>query len=54
VTGGNVQKYQFIGPLGFISAGNLDWVARVTQIQKMNPLDNAAAINVKTGDNSLG
>ena len=54
VRGGDVEKGQFVRPLGVIGLGRLHRVAGVAQLDELHPLDHPAVFDVETGDNALG
>ena len=44
----------FVGAIGFVPAGDLDRIARIAQLKKMNPLHHAPGVDVQTGNDPLG
>ena len=44
VAGGDVEKDQLVGPLLFVTGGDLDRIARIAQVQEVRPLDHAATV----------
>src|SRR5665811_1605174 len=53
VRGGYIQENQLVGTLAVVEGRKLYRVPRVSQINKMHPLDDPAAVNVQTWDYSL-
>ena len=53
VAGGDVQKHQFIRPLLLVLTSNLDGIAGILQIDKIDPLDDSTCMNVKTGNDAF-
>ena len=54
VAGGDVEKHQLVGPLGFVARGHLDRIAGIAEIEEIGPLDDPAAIDIQTGNDALG
>ena len=54
VAGRDVEKDQLVGPFLLVPRGNLDRVAGIAQVQEVGPLDHAAAVDVQTGNHTLG
>ena len=54
VAGRDVQKDQFVGPLLLVARGHLDRVAGVAEVDEIRPLDDAAPIDVETGNHAFG
>ena len=44
---------EFVGALLFVPRGYLDRVARITEIHEVGSLNDAAAVNVETGNYTL-
>ena len=53
MAGGNVQKHQLISSLLLVLASNLDGIAGILQIDKIDPLDDSTCMNVKTGNDAF-
>ena len=47
-------KDQLIGAVLFVAPGDLDRIAGVPQLEKVNPFDHPATVHIETGDNALG
>ncbi len=47
VAGTDVEEHQFIGPGLFVAPGNLDGIAGIAQIEKVDALDDPALIDVQ-------
>jgi hypothetical protein len=54
VTGGDVQKDQFVGTFEFITRRNLDRIPGISQLNKVGPFDDPAGVNVQTWDDAFG
>ena len=50
----DVQEGQLVGALLVIAAGDLDRVAGITQLDKIDALDDTAGGDVKTGNDAFG
>jgi hypothetical protein len=53
VAGCDVEENQLIGPLLLVSLSNLDGISCILEIDEIHPLDHAARVNVKTGNDTL-
>ena len=47
---GDVEKAKFIGACGVIRLGNLDGIARITKVDEVHTLDDAAILHIKAGN----
>ena len=54
VAGADVEEDQLVGPLLLVAARDLDRIAGVAQVQEVDALDDAAAVDVETGNDPLG
>ena len=54
MTGPDVEENQFVGPLRVVTPRDLDRIARVAQVDEVDALDDSAAVNVQTGDDTSG
>ena len=52
--GTDIQKYQFIGPLGSIIFSKLDRVTGIAEVFKVDAFDGSTGLDVQTGDDPLG
>ena len=52
--GRDVEKHQFVGPLGVIGPGAFDRIAGVTQFLELHALDHAASGHVQAWDVAAG
>lgn len=50
----DIEEGDFVGTLFVIAFGNLDGIAGITDIDKLDAFDNAAFINIETGNNAFG
>ncbi len=50
--GGDVEKAQFVGAGGVIGDRRFDGIAGVAQIDEVDALDDAAVLDVETGDHA--
>jgi hypothetical protein len=46
VAGADIEENQLVGAIFLVTARDLNWVARIAQIQEVDSFDNATAINV--------
>ncbi len=51
---GDVEQYDFVGAFAGMTRGLRGRVARVDDIDKLHALDDAAGVDVETGDDALG
>ena len=49
---GNVQEAQFVGALPIVQLRLLDRIAGIDQIDEVHALDDAAVLDVETGDDA--
>ena len=54
VGGGDVQEDQLVGALGVVDGRLLHRVAGVAQLHEVDALDDAAVLDVETGDDAFG
>ena len=54
MAGGDVVEDQFISAVGLIALGLLDGVAGIDVVEKFHAFDDAAAIDIETGNDALG
>ena len=54
VAGGDVQEDQLVGALAVVDLRLLDRIAGVAQVEKVDPLDHAAVLDVQAGDDAFG
>ena len=52
--GGDVEKGEFVRPLGVVAGRDFYRIASVAQIDKINPLDDPPASHVQAGNDALG
>jgi hypothetical protein len=52
MAGGDVQEHQLIGARRVVGARLLDWVARVAQIEEVDPLHHPPVLHVQAGDHA--
>ena len=52
--GGDVEKGEFVRPLGVVAGRDCYWIASVAQIDKINSLDDPTASHVQAGNDALG
>ena len=52
VTGGDVEPAQLVGALLGVAQGGFDRLAAVAQVDELDALDDAAARDIKTGDDA--
>lgn len=50
---GDIEEHQFIGALRVVVPGDFDRIARIDQVDEIDPLDHAAAGHVHTGYDSF-
>jgi len=50
VAGGDVEEHQFVGAVLLVAARNLDRVACIAQVEEVDALDDAAAVDVEAGN----
>jgi len=50
--GGDVEKDEFVGALGIVGFSALDGVPRVSELLKLNTLDDASSVDVQTRNDS--
>ena len=53
VRGGDVVKHQLIRPIVLISPGLLDRIAGIDVIEKLDPFDDPATIDIEAGDDAF-
>ena len=54
VRGGDVEQHDFVGAFARVTRGLRSRIAGVDEIDELNALDHAAAVNIETGDDALG
>ena len=54
VAGRDVQKHQFVGTLLLVTRSHLDRIPRVAKIDEIRPFHDAAAIDIQTGNHTVG
>jgi len=54
VAGADVEEHQLVGAVLLVAPRDLDGVAGVAQLEEVDALDDAAAVDVETGDDSFG
>ena len=52
--GGDVEKSEFVSALAVVAPRNLNRIASIAQIKKIDAFDHAAGVNVQAGNNALG
>ena len=52
--GRDVEKDQFICALSIVEGRTLHWVSGIAQVQEMGAFDDAAVLDIETGNNSCG
>ena len=51
--GGDVQKDQLIAAGFIVSLGSINWIAHISQIDKVDALDHPAVFDIQTGNDSF-
>ena len=54
VAGRDVEEHQLVGPFLLVARGHLDRVAGVAEVHEVRPLHDASAVDVETGNHTLG
>ena len=51
---GDVEEDQFVGAIAVVAVGQFHGVARIAQVDEVDALDDAAAGDIETGNDSFG
>src|SRR5690554_4932150 len=54
MTGGDIEKGDFVGTLHVVALRNFNGVSGITNADKIDALDHTAGIDIKAGNNTLG
>jgi hypothetical protein len=52
--GGDVEEDEFVRALGVVGLGALHRIAGITQLLKLDALDDATGVDVETGNDAAG
>ena len=53
MSGCNVQKDQLIAAGFIVSLGSINWIAHISQIDKVDTLNHPAVLDIQTGNDSF-
>ena len=54
MTGRDIEKYEFVGSFLVVSGGDLNRIARIAQVEKVDTFHHAPRMNVEARDYSFG